>query len=118
VWGDPTSAPAAPVSGYIVIDEEWMPYASRDANGFTVALDNNGVPYRGWGGTKAAAHSFGTPVTVAREHPFYPGFYYTVQFYPTDATGSSAQVIITVGYGNPNFFHVHTFHTIYTPTSY
>jgi len=124
VRGDPTVAPAAPTSGYIVIDEEWMPYASRAAAGFTVAdLNNNGVPDRGWGGTGprtelGVVHLAGTPVTVAREHPFYPGFYYTVQFYPADATGASAQVIITVGYGNPSFFRVHTFHTIYTPTSY
>jgi len=112
-----TTAPQPPASGYIVVDEEWMPYASfasGDPGSFTVA----DVSRRGWGGTRAAAHLAGTPVTVAREHPFYPGFYYTVQFYPTDAMASSAQVIVTVGYGNQNYFRVHTFHSIYSPTGY
>jgi prepilin-type N-terminal cleavage/methylation domain-containing protein len=128
VKGDPTVAPAAPPTGYIVIDEEWMPYASCTPTApgegrFNVAQNTNGVYERGWGGTGPSTgvgvtHLAGTPVTVAREHPFYPGFYYTVQFYPADATGASSQVIISVGYGNANLFRVHTFHTIYTPTSY
>ncbi len=129
VRGDPTVPnPATPPSGYIVVDEEWMPYTNcaTGAGGtgtFNVRTNAAGVPQRGWGGTGpqaglGVAHLAGTPVTVAREHPFYPGFYYTVQFYPADATGASAQVIITVGYGNDNLFRAHAFHTIYTPTSY
>ncbi len=125
VRGDPTTPPVAPSSGYLVIDEEWMRYgdiaSSDDTHGsFTLAdEDNDGNPDRGLGDTDVEAHDPGTPVTVAREHPRYPGFYYTVQFYPAGATGAEAKVIISVAWGSERklrqaFF----FHTLYTPTKY
>ncbi len=125
VRGNPLAYPSDPVGlndgapndGYIVIDEEWMSYASRDAASFTVGdLDNDGLPDRGWADTGAIAHAAGTPVTVAREHPYYPGFYYTLQFYPTDATGQEAHVVISVGYGTPERFRVYTFRSIFVPS--
>jgi len=107
----------APLEGFIVIEEEWMPYESRDAFSFLVAdLDNDGTLDRGWADTGAVAHAAGTPVTVAREHPYYPGFYYTLQFYPTDATGQEAHVVISVGYGTDRRFRVYTFRSIFAPS--
>lgn len=124
VAGDPDGVPGhsdptlsgAPQRGYIVIDQEWMPYDSRGPSGFGVAdLDNDGNPDRGWGLTRPVVHRAGTPVTVAREHDYYAGFYYTVQFYPLNATGLEAHVIVTIGYGTEKRFRVHTFRSIYTP---
>ena len=124
VHGDPTARPAdptgtndgAPLSGYIVIDEEWMGYESRDVNGFTIGdLDNDGALDRGIGGTQAVEHAPGTPVTVAREHLFYPGFYYVVQFYPVNAGGSEARLLISVGYKTGNMFRTWFFRGAYAP---
>lgn len=126
VAGDPTSWPAggtpgAPENGYIVIDEEWMPYVARDASIFAIDptdADGDGIPdVRGYGGTAAVAHSPGTPVTVAREHPLYPGFYYTVQFYPINPGGAEAHVVVSVGYRTGNMFRAWFFRSIYAPTS-
>ena len=113
VAGEPDTQPAggAPTAGYIVIDEEWMAYDGPTLNSFT-NLD------RGWGGTEDVDHQAGTPVTVAREHPYYPGFYYTVQFYPVNATGAESHVVISVGYGNPAAFRVHTVRSIYSPATF
>jgi len=123
VRGDPAGSPGptgAPAQGYIVIEEEWMPYESRDGLSFALDptdADGDGIPdVRGWADTGAIAHPPGTPVTVAREHPYYPGFYYTLQFYPTDATGQEAHVVISVGYGTPERFRVHTFRSIFAPS--
>jgi prepilin-type N-terminal cleavage/methylation domain-containing protein len=125
VRGDPATYPVdpagtndgAPMEGYIVIEEEWMPYESRGPAGFTVAdLNNDGLPDRGWADTGAVAHAAGTPVTVAREHPYYPGFFYTLQFYPTDATGQEAHVVISVGYGTEQRFRVYTLRSIFAPS--
>jgi len=97
-----------------------MPYESRDGLSFALDptdADGDGIPdVRGWADTGAIAHPPGTPVTVAREHPYYPGFYYTLQFYPTDATGQEAHVVISVGYGTPERFRVHTFRSIFAPS--
>ncbi len=51
-------------------------------------------------------------------YPGYPGFYYTVQFYPVNATGAEAHVIVTVGYGTDRRFRVQEFEGVYTPQSY
>lgn len=126
VEGDPASEPSvtggAPASGYIVLDGEWIRYESRNATSFTISTDdddNDGVPdSRGIGQTQPTAHNAGTPVTVAREHPRYPDFWYAVQYYPTNASGGSSQLIVSVGYGNENRFRVHTFRSIYTPANY
>ncbi len=124
VRGNPLNLPVgppagAPPQGYIVIDEEWMPYDGRDGTSFSVAdLDNDGNADRGWGRTMAVAHNAGTPVTVARPHPYYPGFYYTVQFYPVNATGTEAHVVVSVGYGTVERFRVDTFRSVYSPAKF
>ncbi|NLW51339.1 MAG: hypothetical protein GXY85_10960 [Candidatus Brocadiaceae bacterium] len=123
VNGNPQGLPdgsdaGAPVPGYIVVDEEWMRYDARSATSFTISDANNDGKFdRGVGGTAAVAHKAGTPVTVAREHPFYPGFYYTVQFYPTNARGTSARMIVSVAYATGNMFRAWTFQGAYTPRS-
>ena len=117
VEGDPAGSPGggplpgAPPSGYIVIDDEWMSYDD------TTPLSFTGLT-RGQGGTQAVAHGPGTPVTVAREHPSYPGFYYTVQFYPVNASGASAHMVVCVAYTTGNMLRVHTFRSIYTPAGF
>jgi len=116
VKGDPTAAPRAPGDGFIVVDGEWIRYESCDATGFTVATDREGNPERGFADTADVDHRAGTPVTVAREHPRYPGYYYTVQFYPTNATGQGAKVAIAVGYGVEQRARAHFFHSIYSPS--
>ena len=123
VRGDPAGSPGptgAPNEGYVVIEEEWMPYESCGPASFVLKptdADGDGIPdVRGWGGTQVVAHLAGTPVTVAREHPYYPGFYYTLQFYPTDATGQEAHIVITIGYGTDQRFRVYTFRSIFAPT--
>jgi hypothetical protein len=113
VWvtGDPQSAdfPERP-SSYIVIDEEWMRYGDVDADRF-IDLE------RGLAGTEAREHKPGTPVTAARPHPHYPGFYYTVQFYPANALGSGAAVIVSVAHGSPRSLRrAFFFRTVFTPT--
>jgi len=116
VYGDPATWPrdtsgtndGAPLSGYIVVDEEWMHYTDRDNDGFTVDA-------RGVGDSEPTAHKAGTPVTVAREHPFYPGFYYTVQFYPVNAGGSEARLIISVAYRTGKMFRTWFFRGAYAP---
>jgi len=52
---------------------------------------------------------------VAREHPFYPGFYYTVQFYPVNAGGSEARLIISVAYKTGKMFRTWFFRGAYAP---
>lgn len=125
VLGNPTAAPAAPASGFLVIDKEWMSFGgptsagAPDASGFYLAdLDGNGVRDRGFGLTVAAPHNLGSPVTVAEEYPGYPGFYYTVQYYPVNATGAEARVIVMVGFGTQKRFHVEAFEGVYTPGQY
>ena len=97
-----------------------MRYASPDDSSFTLAdLDNDGNPDRGLGDSQRTAHKAGTPVTVAREHDRYPGYYYTVQFYPSNSKGSEAKVIVSVGYGNIRKLRkVFFFDTYYTPAKY
>ncbi len=112
VWvaGDPQSAdfPERP-SNYIVIDEEWIRYGDV-APGRFIGLE------RGLAGTEARAHKPGTPVTVARPHPHYPGFYYTVQFYPANTLGSGAAVIASVAHGSPRSLRrAFFFRTVFTP---
>ena len=124
VYGDPMLWPAGaeplPPQGYLVIDEEWIRYTGWASLGaercrfFWNVSDDD----RGWGGTEMVTHEPGTPVTVAREHPYYPGYYYTVQFYPVNATGAESHVVISVGYGNPQAFRVHTVRTIYSPQTF
>jgi hypothetical protein len=121
----PVLPPGAPATGYIVVDKEWMQYSSITPGppaAFNIDptdADGNGVPdARGWGQTTATAHNAGTPVTVAQEYPGYPGFYYTVQYYPVNATGAEARVIVTVGYGPPTRFRVVEFEGVYTPSQY
>ena len=82
--------------------------------------DNNDLILddRGWGLTEVVYHRAGTPVTVAREHPYYPGYYYSVQFYPVSSNGAESQVVISVGYGNQQHFRVHTLRTVYSPTTF
>lgn len=116
--GSPANFP--PAEGYLVMDEEWMPYEWDSTNQeFTVRdIDGDGTADRGWGNTEPTSHKVGTPVTIAREHDRHDDFYYAVQYYPVNATGAEAKVIISVGYGNDRRFRVHTFHTIYTPSKY
>ncbi|MHC4481641.1 MAG: type IV pilus modification PilV family protein [Planctomycetota bacterium] len=133
VRGDPTSFPndpggandGAPPQGYLVIDEEWFRYASRSYNAVDGVgtfifsdLNNDGLPDRGWGGTEQVEHKCGTPVTIAREHPFYPGFYYTVQFYPLNPNVTAAQVVVSVAYRTGNLFRTWFFRGIYTPSKF
>jgi hypothetical protein len=116
VLGNPGSSPqdpsgsndGAPPTGYIVVDEEWMHYASRDDTGFTIDA-------RGIGGTTATAHVAGTPVTVAREHLLYPDFYYTMQFYPVNANGAESRLLISVAYKTGKMFRAWFFRSVYTP---
>ncbi|MHC5034743.1 MAG: type IV pilus modification PilV family protein [Planctomycetota bacterium] len=125
VKGDPTSQPSAPTQGYLVIDDEWVRYDGRDFDGatdlgtFTFSdFNNDGAPDRGWGGTEIRRHMPGTPVTVAREHPYYPGFYYTVQFYPVNTTGSESHVVVCVAYRTGTLFRVRTFRSLFAPTKF
>jgi hypothetical protein len=108
--------PGAPATGYIVVDQEWIQYTSRDADSFD--WGENVDDFRGAGATEPARHQPGAPVAFAREHLRYPGFYYAVQFYPVNATGAEAKVLVSVGYGNEARFRVHFFHTVFTPTRY
>jgi prepilin-type N-terminal cleavage/methylation domain-containing protein len=114
------SGGAIPTQGYLVIDKEWMPYTwNSGASQFTVPdLDGNGTADRGFGLTVAAPHNAGAPVTVAQEYPGYPDFYYTIQYYPVNATGAEARVIVMVGFGTPKRFHVEAFEGVYTPGQY
>ncbi len=116
---------SAPEQGYLVIDEEWFRYEATGfdpdrippwGQGWFQISQTDGEPDRGWGGTEAVAHSCGSPVTIAREHPYYPGFYYTVQFYPVNTTGLQAQVVVSVGYRTGALFRVWTFRSLFTPT--
>jgi len=117
VRGGPANAPqdatnpGAPPTGYTVIDDEWIGYENRDDDEFLGLT-------RGIGGTRAVGHRPGTPVTVAREHPYYPGFYYAVQFYPVNATGVEAHVVVSVGYRTGRMFRTWTLRSIYTPTAF
>ena len=114
-----------PASPYIVIDKEWIKYSQFTAGTpatFSVDpadTDGNGIPdARGFGLTFATGHNAGAPVTVAKEYPGYPDFYYTVQYYPVNATGAEARVIVMVGFGTPKRFHVEAFEGVYTPGQY
>ena len=127
VRGDPQNLPTgppdgAPPRGYIVIDGEWMVYGLRDPFSFTIDpadADGDGIPDdRGWGRTTPAPHNYGTPVTVARPHPYYPGFFYTVQFYPVNARGTEAHVLVSVGYGTAERFRVQTFRSVYSAAKF
>jgi hypothetical protein len=118
---DASPAGWPPDEGYLVIDEEWMPYLWDAVNARFIVrdLDNDGNPERGAGDTTPAQHDVGAPVTIAREHARYPGFYYTVQFYPANATGAESKVIISVAYGRgERLRRAHFFHSIYTPATY
>lgn len=122
VRGEPDSLPSdatslgAPSSAYIVIDEEWIRYTSRHNDSFDWADPSE---QRGVGDSSAAAHRAGSPVTVAREHPRYPGFYYMVQFYPVNATGAESKVIVSVAHGSEaKLRRAFFFHTIYSPSRY
>jgi len=122
--GDAANPPEveAPASGYIVVDTEWIRYTSRNWDATnelgTFAWDDPAED-RGAGDTAAPAHSPGTPVTVAREHPYHPGFYYTVQFYPVNASGAESKVFVSVGYGTARRLRrAHFFHTVYTPSKF
>jgi hypothetical protein len=120
VTGNPLAAPRAPDDGYLVIDGEWMRYESRADGTFTLDdADNDGVRDRGLGDSGITAHHEGAPVTVARPHPRYAGVYYAVQFYPVNATGSEARVVVNVAYGTPvRLRRAFTFESIYVPTKY
>jgi hypothetical protein len=128
VVGDPTSEPpdlldaaydGVPSEGYLVIDEEWMRYDGIAAGTFTLADGNDdGHVDRGWGGSEVTTHTVGTPVTVAREHPYYPGFYYAIQFYPVNATGRQAHVVISVGYRTGQLFTARSFRTVFVPSTF
>jgi hypothetical protein len=130
VDGDPANNPAAlpggldgaPTKGYIVVDEEWMEYESRDASGFTIVgdgPDDDTLPDgRGIALTDAVDHRAGTPVTIAREHESYPNFWYTVQFYPTEPNGAEAQVVVSVAYKTQTAMRAWTLRSIYTPKSF
>lgn len=117
---DPTDLPSP---GYLVVDEEWMRYGTDSSVASTFnAGTHSGTLHvaadmrrHGQEDTAAGFHRAGTPLTIARECPTYPGFYYAVQFYPVNATGSEAHVIISVGYGSDQRFRVHTLRSIYTP---
>ncbi len=115
VSGDPSRAGAdfPPLaSQYIVIDQEWIRYGSVAPNEFQ-ELD------RGLAHTPDVSHPPGTPVTVAWEHPNYPGYYCTVQFYPCDAAARQARVVVSVAYGSPqNLQGAHFFFGAYTPAKY
>ncbi len=124
VYGDPSDTtsghpPPVPTRGYIVLGEEWIRYTGT---AWDSATDRGEFSWededasRGAGDTEAVAHPAGTPVSVAYEHPRYPGFYCSVQFYPSNTAGSQARVLIGVGYGTPERFRLHSFHTIFTPT--
>jgi hypothetical protein len=111
-----------PSQGYLVIDKEWMPY-SKAFNGtwdqYTVRdLNSDGVADRGFGRTTAAPHNQGAPVMIAKEFPGYPGFYYTLQYYPVNATGAESRVIVSIGYGPETRFRTETFEGVYTPNQY
>ena len=103
--GNPISKQATTAAG-----TAWQPSIT--------VLDQDGNPDRGWGGTAPALHDAGTPVTVARPHPDYPGFYYTVQLYPVNATGTEAHVVVSVGYGTVDRFRVQTFRSVYSPAKF
>ena len=112
VYGTPPPG-GIPLEGYLVIDREWMPYTYAAAV-FTVP----DVKDRGWGNSTATPHSIGAPVTIAREHPRYAGFWYTVQYYPVNARGAESKFVVSIGFGNKTRFSAQTFEGIYTPTTY
>jgi len=123
----PRELPDPPGTGYIVVDGEWMQYSSwtDDGSGNGVfgvqpdGPDSDTAPDgRAVGQTALSAHHAGTPVTVAREYPAYPGFYYAVQFYPVNASGLEAQLVVSVGYGTKDRFRVHTFRSLWSPTRF
>ncbi len=116
VDGDPTAAPAAPGSGYVVVDREWIRYSSPASDGFNFTNESQD---RAVGESTGSTHRAGTPVTVAREHPDYVGAYYALQFYPVNATGSEARVTVSVAYGTAaNLRRAFFFDTVYVPTKY
>jgi Tfp pilus assembly protein PilV len=119
VYGDVAQPSTNPPPGgaFLVVDEEWMEYDSLGAGQFNLRV-LDGKVRRGVGDTAIVAHKAGTPVTVAREHPRYPGFYYTVQFYPVNATGAESEVIVSVAYGKDARFRVHLFPSIYNPAKF
>lgn len=126
VDGDPIAHPPGQepgTPGYVVIDEEWIRYIGTNGSAFTWPDPNNAsLPLegaRGQGETEATAHRMGTPVTVAREHSDYSGYYYTVQYYPLNPSVSRAKVIVSVAYGTATQLQrAYFFHTTYTPTQY
>lgn len=125
VAGNPVGDFTVPQQGYLVIDEEWFRYDNRGYDGgreqgwFQLSdANSDGEPDRGWGGTEAVRHTCGTPVTIAREHLYYPGYYYTVQFYPANTTGLQAQVVVCVAHRVGNLFRAWTFRSLFTPTAF
>ncbi|MFW6119142.1 MAG: type IV pilus modification PilV family protein [Planctomycetota bacterium] len=107
-------------SGYILLDEEWIRYTNVEQNEslWTFAWDDSERD-RGAGHTVATAHQPGTPIALAWPHPDYPGYYFTVQIYPTNARGVQAKVIVSVAYGTASRLRrAHFFHTVYTPSRF
>ena len=104
----------APLQGYVVVDREWASYTGRgDVGGNDVFT----IGERGIGGTERVGHKWGTPVTVAREHASYPGFYYTVQYYPVNAKGAEARIIVSVAYKTGTMFRAWFLEGNYAPLS-
>ena len=117
------TASTPPANGYIVIDREWMSYASWNAGTGTFTVFDGCCHPGGRGGTRLGAdgrHGAQPPQPGNRRagYPGYPGFYYTVQFYPVNATGAEAHVIVTVGFGPQTRFRVQEFEGVYTPSQY
>lgn len=119
VIGNPISQPTSPQQGFIAIDGEWIRYTSRSWDRhYGRFYWEDSLEDRGFGLTAVGCHNCGTPVTVAREHPHCPGFYYTVQFYPPNAVGAESHVIVCIGYGTHRRFRVHTFRSIWAPVEF
>ncbi len=124
--GEPTSAitldvrwtedPDGWADFYVVVDDEWMKVNNVTSGASTAQFEVESDMRRvGQDDDAAVEHKAGTPVTIAREHPRYPGYYYAVQIYPTNARGALAEVLVSVAYGSENRFRVQSFRSSYSP---
>jgi len=116
---DPEGPNGLDLPVYAVVGQEWMRISEITANdtGTHIATLRVLEDDRRQGQEEADAvyHRRGVPVTIAREHPRYPGFYYTVQFFPVNSSGAESAVVVSVGYGPRGRFRTHFLRSTYTP---
>jgi len=116
---DPEGPNGLDLPVYAVVGQEWMRISEIPLNNTTTHTATLRVleddRRQGQEETDAVYHRYGVPVTIAREHPRYPNFYYTVQFFPVNSSGAESAVVVSVGYGPRGRFRTHFLRSTYTP---